>query len=85
MMPKVAPTAALFLKKPEEESEPVAAAAMVRVEPVVVEANPEVWEFGVLTNVVVGLFAMLDTAPTEELTKCQPLYNDTYKGSGHTW
>jgi mannose-6-phosphate isomerase-like protein (cupin superfamily) len=69
-MLKVAPTAALFLKKPEETAAPVAVASMVRVEPVVVgrePANPDVGVFGVLTNVVVGLLALLDTAPTDEL------------------
>lgn len=77
-MLKVTPTAALFLKKPEEEAAPaVEEAAIVTVEPpeVVREgpANLDVTEFGELKNAVVGL-ALLDTAPIDELTNYQLLY-----------
>jgi hypothetical protein len=88
MMLKVTPTAALFLKKPEEVAPAVEVAAIVRVEPVEVGEklpNPDVKVFAVLINDVVGL-ATLDTTPTptDELTNYQLLYNDTIKGGRHT-
>ena len=72
-MLKVTPTAALFLKKPEEAAPAVEAALIVRVEPVLVgerPPNPDVKVFAVLMNDVVGL-AALDTTPTptDELKK----------------
>jgi len=68
-MLKVAPTAALLLKKPEV-APPLGVAPMEMVEPGLVERepdNPDVYETGLLTNVVVGLWAILDVAPTDEL------------------
>ena len=87
-MLKVTPTAALFLKKPEEVAPAVEPAAIVRVEPVVVgeePANPDVKVFGVLINDVVGLATLdMDPTPTDELANCQLPYNDTRKGGRHT-
>jgi hypothetical protein len=80
-MLKVAPTAALFLKKPEEAPPtPVGVALMVRVEPVEVGPEPDipfVEEIGLLRNV--GLWALLDVAPADELIDCQTLYESTVK------
>ncbi len=80
-MLKVAPTAALFLKKAEEEPPtPVGLALMVRVEPV--EAGepgfPVVKEIGLLRSVV-RVLALLDVTPADELINHQTLYEGTAK------
>jgi hypothetical protein len=72
-MLKVAPTAALLLKKPEVAPE-LGAAPADTVEPEMVgwePDNPDVWDTGLLTKVVVGLLKMLDVDPTDELKNCQ--------------
>ena len=72
-MLKVAPTAALLLKKPEEAPTPGVAPADT-VEPAMVEPEPDIpdeKDSGLLTKVVVGLLKILDVAPTDELKNCQ--------------
>ena len=87
-MLKVTPTAALFLKKPEEAAPAEEEALIVRVEPVVVgekPPNPDVKVFAVLVNDVIELAAVGTTpTPTDELTNDQLQYNDTRKGGRHT-
>ena len=68
-MLKVAPTAALLLKKPEP-APALGVAPEETVEPGLVGREPDipdVKETGVLTNVVVGLLKMLDVAPADDL------------------
>lgn len=70
MMLKVAPTAALLLKKPDA-APTLGVAPLETVEPGFVgrePVNPD--ETGLLTNVVVGLLKVLDVAPTDELKNC---------------
>lgn len=66
-MLKVAPTAALLLKK-AEAAWALAVAPLVIVEPASVGREPDV-EIGLLPNVVIGVLPMLDVAPTVERMK----------------
>jgi hypothetical protein len=67
----VTPTAALLPKKPEA-APTLEVGPTETVEPGSIDRvpdNPDVKETGLLTNVVVGLLATLDVAPTVELKK----------------
>ena len=84
MMLKVAPTAALLLKKPEV-APTLGVAPAEMVEPGAIEGAPyDVRVAGLSTNVVVGFFAMLDVTPTVELKIIKNLYKDSARSSKHT-
>lgn len=79
MMLKVAPTAALLLKKPEV-APTLGVAPAEMVEPDSVGGEPyDVRVAGLLINVVVGFFALLDVTPTVELNIVKNLYEDFAK------